>query len=702
MERTNLNFSTVKTNLDDKNNLIKNNYVETNNYTRQNLFLEREKKKTSNQEKYENSDEYLTNQRNRQATKKDFVDNEYTRRKVIPISQKTEKFKVTRINVDSRYRNKDPKNILDSVQHFLPNNPFFFQKGSNLLTIYDPNHNYNYDDKIVLMNLNISSISSKIVFEKNNFYVKVEYLNHNMNHNYNYIILIENFIGNSQNNTLFDNVPVNYLNKIHNVLFTNGKDMANNDYFYIQINIKPSINNNSVVDVKLYSLNGIPLNNIKSNYPININQSQSSVTISNILSNNYYQVSLSKNATVGLTNNSDINNLINGVGGSDIVISKIVDVIEGFPDSNHFKFNLGRNFKNVKKIKLLSTEIPNTEKMVKDYPPSKKNNLLYWQNVDDGDYIYSVEITPGNYTTDELSSEIQSQINKIPRINPITTNSSVIIYLNDHFVTVAINQNSNLFSVSYYTTVILSQAIIKSTYNFEDGFDRIIVHHPSHKLNSNDTILIQNALATEGIPTSTLNGTFVIESIIDVDNYQIKLDKYNKQIDVTVTNGGDAVKVLTPLQTRLLFNNINTIGSLLGFRNVGDYNAITIYSKTITNTIEYELDSNLNSLGIYTSNIISNLLFNFNGDNYIYLTMNYIFSDSIDIKGIKNIFAKLLFSGDPNSVIYNDFIQIGEEFIDPIYSLNEIEFFFYTPDGLLYDFNNINLSFTIEIFEGIE
>jgi hypothetical protein len=102
------------------------------------------------------------------------------------------------------------------------------------------------------------------------------------------------------------------------------------------------------------------------------------------------------------------------------------------------------------------------------------------------------------------------------------------------------------------------------------------------------------------------------------------------------------------------------------------------------------------------NDLISNLLLNFNGYNYVYLTLNYIFKDSINIRGIQNIFAKLLLSGDPNTVIYNDFIQIGEEFLNTIISLSELEIFFYTADGLLYDFNNINVSFTIELFEEIK
>jgi hypothetical protein len=703
MEKTNLNFSTVKTNLDEKNNrLVKNNFVDTNNYTRQNLY---QQKDNQNETQYYNSkDEFLTNQRSRPTNSNGSDLSEYTRRKLVPITTGSEKYKTTRINIDSFYRNKYPKNILDSTQHFLNENPFYFQSGSNLLTIYDPSHGYSYGDNIIIKNVTVLLQNVKISFEKDNYYVRIELENHNLNPLYNYIVLIQNFIGNNTNNTIFDNININYINKIQNIYFTNGTNIATNNFFYIKINIKPTINNNSVCDINLYSLNGIPLSNINSDYPISINNAQSSLNIINIISQDYYQVKLSLKATIGLINNVNLTSLQNaiGVGGSNIIISKIVNVIEGFPDANHFKYSLGRNFNNVRKIRLLSTEIPNTEKMIRSSPISKQNNLLYWQNVDDGSIEYTIKITEGNYSVDDLATEIQAQIVATPRQGQINVNTSKIVYLNDHFATVNINQNSNKFEISYYTTVILTQAITKSTYSFSDGFIRIIVNHPNHKLNSGDTIFINNVGDTEAIPSTAMNGTFSIETIINVDNYQIKLSKFNVSTYTASTGGGDAINILTPLQSRLLFDRVGTIGNLLGFRNVGDYNAITIYSKTISNIIEYELDSNLNSLGIQNSSIINNTLLNFNGDNYIYLTLNYIFKDSIDIQGIKNIFAKLLLSGNPNTVIYNDFIQIGEEFLNTIISLSELEIFFYTADGILYDFNNINVSFTIELFEEIK
>jgi len=715
-QNTNLNFNIVKSSLnksDDKNNVLtKNNFLDTNNYLKQNLYRNSEDNQQNTESSQQfmvsngfESEEYLTNQRSRSIVGNPNYLNEYTRRKVIPIAKPNEDYKITRINVDSSYRSLNPVNVLDSAQHFLPENPFYFKTNSNLLTIRDPAHGYNLDDKITLQNVNIDTNSVNIVFEIKSFFVRVEYENHNLNPANNYLVLISNLNGNALNNTVFDNVPINYINKIQNVYFSNGTDTATNNYFYIKINILPTINNNTLVDIKLYSINGVPLNNINSNYPININQSQSSLTITNILSPDYYQVSLSTKATIGLSDNTNLSNLIGvtGIGGKDIVVNKINGIIEGFPNSNQYKYSLGRNFRNVKKIRLLSTEVPNTEKMIKQYPKNKQNNILYWQNVEDGNNIYQINVTPGNYTIDELASELQTKILAVPRVNQANTatDPKKIINLNDHFATVSITQSSNLFQISYYTTVILSQAITKSTYIYADGFDRIIVNHPLHKLNAGDTILLQNVVSTEQIPDTAMNGTWSIETIISENNYQIKLQKYNKNTSTAVTSGGDAIRVLKPLQTRLLFNLPGTIGTILGFRNVGDYNAVTVYSKLLSNITPYELDVNLNSVGAVNPDIISNVLLNFNGYNYIYLTLNYIFKDSIDVNGIKNIFAKILLSGDPNTVIYNDFIQLGQEFLNTIISLSEIEFTFYTPDGLLYDFNNIDNSFTIELYEKV-
>jgi len=292
MENTNLNYTPTKTNLDDNNNIyVKNNFVDTNNYVNQNIHKLKENKKYSTEKNDEKNEEYMMSQRARNIMSAVNPINDTLRKKVNPISE-SERYKITRINVDSRYREKNPKNILESVQHILPENPLYFQNNSKFLTIHDPKHGYNYDDKIVLQNLSVTFTQQKLVFDIGSYYIKVEYENHNLNPSNSYLVLIDSFIGNNTNNTLFDNILVNYINKIQNVYFSNETQTADNNSFYIKINVTPILNNTAIVNVRLFAYNGIPLNQINSNYPININQTQSYLTISKIISSDYYQVTL--------------------------------------------------------------------------------------------------------------------------------------------------------------------------------------------------------------------------------------------------------------------------------------------------------------------------------------------------------------------------------------------------------------------------
>ena len=81
-------------------------------------------------------------------------------------------------------------------------------------------------------------------------------------------------------------------------------------------------------------------------------------------------------------------------------------------DYNNHIINLNKTFYNVYKIKLISTEFPNTEKIIKDTPLNRQNNKLFWQIIGDGNHIYDIDITPGNYDIQGLISEMQNQIQK--------------------------------------------------------------------------------------------------------------------------------------------------------------------------------------------------------------------------------------------------------------------------------------------------
>jgi hypothetical protein len=99
-----------------------------------------------------------------------------------------------------------------------------------------------------------------------------------------------------------------------------------------------------------------------------------------------------------------------------------------------------------------------------------------------------------------------------------------------------------------------------------------------------------------------------------------------------------------------------------------------------------------------------NAAIDFTGEKYIYMisrTLGGDFATTTD--GIENVFAKIQLAGNATSAIYNSFIGGIKIFYDaPLNELNELDFQFVTADGELFEFNDRNHSFTLEITEAIQ
>lgn len=76
-----------------------------------------------------------------------------------------------------------------------------------------------------------------------------------------------------------------------------------------------------------------------------------------------------------------------------------------------------------------------------------------------------------------------------------------------------------------------------------------------------------------------------------------------------------------------------------------------------------------------------------------------VFSSNINYKESNGVFAKLFLTGNPGSIIYDQYVQITEDVPITNAFINEIDFKFLTPDGNLYNFNGQNHSYTLEIYE---
>lgn len=228
------------------------------------------------------------------------------------------------------------------------------------------------------------------------------------------------------------------------------------------------------------------------------------------------------------------------------------------------------------------------------------------------------------------------------------------------------------------------------------------VNHPNHLLQVGTQITIQNSTPIGVIPDNVINTTQTIKSIVDENHYIIQLPPFNilnNNSNVT-SGGGIAVQIIYPLIGRLLLNYPGTMCKLLGFRNVGDQDSITQWSYKISNNTQYVNDVLVDNTGVpLTSSVITNYI-NLNGDNYL-LIANPLLKNTVDTGGINGVFAKILLAGPPGYILYNQYIQLGDELNEGVQSLSELEFYFYAQDGTLYEFNGLDHSMTIEIYEKI-
>jgi hypothetical protein len=212
---------------------------------------------------------------------------------------------------------------------------------------------------------------------------------------------------NISNNYFIGNIPLSLINKVHKVIliYNNGILDLNNYILDTGIYCNSNITySNDNYDIYIKTLNGIDIKYINASFPLT-NDIQQGYQIVNTISSNSITIKLSQNATK-TTTSSDYS------GNSNIKLGIISSTITGFPDPEYYQYNLKKTYYKVKKIKLVSTEIPNTQLLIK----TNINDKLYWQILEDGDNIYNVKIPSGNYDAPSLTNAITSVINSTARI----------------------------------------------------------------------------------------------------------------------------------------------------------------------------------------------------------------------------------------------------------------------------------------------
>ncbi|AYV85309.1 MAG: hypothetical protein Satyrvirus10_10 [Satyrvirus sp.] len=342
------------------------------------------------------------------------------------------------------------KNIILNNVLSVKKNSFFVRilhknHGLSLHSLYNPNSSEEFDLIEYVDELPMSyEENDDIPDNLNQHYILKK------NHKLDFTIQLSNIIGSNFNRNFIGNISVNYLNKkqIVYLIFTKRNNIFQHDpdSYLIMLDKRSSINykdgtnflkdrsenptnilaNNNIY-IKFFNLFGIPLNYLNSGTPTNENFKYAYMTIVST-SDNSFTIDANHNAIVDPTNsfydysdildqNININDLIgsNKGGGNKLFARRIYITSSGYPDPNFYCFKLDRTYKNIFQIKMISSIFPNSQLTINNKTSDIANNKLYWRNLDDGDYIYSLSVQPGNYTPQQLSNEIEKKFSKIIR-----------------------------------------------------------------------------------------------------------------------------------------------------------------------------------------------------------------------------------------------------------------------------------------------
>ena len=139
----------------------------------------------------------------------------------------------------------------------------------------------------------------------------------------------------------------------------------------------------------------------------------------------------------------------------------------------------------------------------------------------------------------------------------------------------------------------------------------------------------------------------------------------------------------------------------MGFSFTGEPNSITGYTSvennyTITNAEPYYFD--IRKILVVNNKISPfDLVISYSKQSFSYiLILAENFNNNYNPNG-PSYFYKILLNGQPNSYLFNTFVQSPIYFNPPLKSLSSFKFSFILPNGGLANFGNLNLSFTLEI-----
>ena len=717
--------------------------------------LDRKNNKNWNKNNFSNQLQILKNQQKKNTKIKFNPYNKYQENRSLSVKPQNKNIDYHYVHIDSSEREKRPR--IDSEKNItLGNNPLIISNINNEVFVKNYNNTFQSGDKItvtgLLPNLKILSTISKNInvinnpndpdtnylleFIQDSYYIKVNY-KHNLSPRYlsdnsnNVFVEIIGFRGNDNNEQLFyENIAIDIVNKKHVLYLVKRKEELNNDkileqynsnYFYIELSEKytgptKNIELNYNIKLKFYYYGGIPMNYLNAKYPISVNNVNGFHLVTKSEEHGFYfkpliepsfvmEDNYSMNSIDDILNFNAIN-MINEieVGGENVKISRISKLYGCFVKPNTYTLSLKETFVNVYSIRMVGCLFPRTTYIIKNSNSNEQNNKIYWKNYNDSlqnDLLYQAEVPQGDYDINTLTNLLQYEMNKVSRNISLNQTS----YDDSHNFILNCFESSNTITFESFKKAKLKNPFIgidpDPNLN-KEGTYIINIRLENHKLNKNlvklynsdsevNSIRITGSLSYNGIDSTIINGIHNIHEIIDKDTFSIKLENINLNENIIDNNGGNNVKIYVKDIFRLHFDQEDTIGEVLGFRDIGLETSITYYDTIISNNDLYDSESSIDEFG--NEKVIESNNFRLITDDYLIMTLENC--NLIHNTGkIKKFFNQILLGSDG---YYDSCITSLIPLESPLKKLSEIKVSFFTKEGNLYNFKNLDHSFLLEI-----
>lgn len=608
--------------------------------------------------------------------------------------------KSTIVNIDSTNRRQTSTNILGSDTYRLPNNPIHTYVDSPIVELsIAGTTTIQSGDSIVVKNVCGQQVNlmSSIEFIPSSSFVKIllshHYQQHFDQHTTQYVTLSQT--GDNHN---YGNVPWTIVNGKHKIYLTSTAiEQPTFDYFYIKLPILfvPNTITNSenniyqgTCTIDINNINGIPVKAINADYPLD-----NSVVGNHVVQD--VRMSTQHNLTTTIIKiDCTIPAIRDGIGGGDnIRITMVSKTLPAHPLPNQYSIPLSKTFHNIVKLEIIASEFPICTKLLYDTPEDKRNNNFYWQILKDGDVTYHASMQAGQYTPALFAKAFMTAVLSTPRTTSTITNP----HMND--IEIDIDLPTNHMSMRAYDDITLSQP-----FAYNETTNTLVVSHDNHMLDIGDRISITNADEFQNIPADILNGSHVITNVVNTDKYHIVLPMHDKttntNANTTTTSNGGVVRVRFPVSFRILCKQDSIMGTL-GFNNIGNTKAVTVFAKHITNLTPYNQEDQLDLYeDTMRTEIISNRI-----PRPMFVMEKYILMRCNDIHNINqagsndHYFSKINLLKRPENCVFNGHLKQYLEFVQPIQHLSSLDISFHYPDGSLYDFDKKNHSITFLITE---